>query len=425
MQLISFDTKEDIDQFISVFTPETILDAWVGYTDEAQSAPLLKVENDNTNIFDANPTEEHLSYCEYVVTTNVLQPEVVNMELHYKKENALLVSKLKLVEAENENQKNQLKVCHNSSSHSSQDRYNEYENRINELEKQVNKLTDALQSINGIKTPAMYCDYDNINNVYSCSTEGLEILMENVEIAVTGDHHVDKTNEDVIELNISDSKTKFLSNSLFHYFERLRKIQIVKSQLQSLSNGVFSGAEYLRKVFIQGNNIKSIDSNTFKGADNLNVLNLDNNQIEFVAKQAFDGLEYLTTLILVNNKLKKIPTNTMNTLYNLMYLKLSANQFDKLDGSLLKNNTLLREVWFDRNIISNIGSELLTYSDRYQRVVFSDNICIDNDSEHTGFDTVQKEIIKKCSGIDPKKGSNAKEWAKCPPKNDKIDLGFY
>ncbi|CAO1361314.1 unnamed protein product [Diamesa tonsa] len=232
------------------------------------------------------------------------------------------------------------------------------------------------------------------------------------------DHHVDKGKDDVFELNISDSKTKFLSNSLFHYFERLRKIKIVKSQLQSLSNGVFSGAEYLRKVFIQGNNIKSITSNTFKGADNLNILNLDNNQIEFVAREAFDGLEYLTTLILINNKLKKIPTNTLNTLYNLMYFKVSANEFDKLDGSLLKNNTLLREVWFDRNSISNIGSDLLTYSDKYQRVVFSDNICIDNDSEHTCFDTVQKEILVKCSGINTKKGSNAKAWAKCPSRKD-------
>ncbi|CAO1420784.1 unnamed protein product [Diamesa tonsa] len=272
MQLTSFNTKEERDQFLSFVSSTNKIDAWTGYTDEVRNTlerknqiifdcPLLKIANNNDKIVNTPRTENHFYICESVDTTNVLEDKkselvdlkslYANMEMDYKKQTALLISKLKLVVDENENLKNQLKASHHSSSVSSQDRFNKYENRINELEKQVNKLTDALHSLIGNNKSAMFCDYDNINNVYSCSTEGLEILKENVEIAVTGDHHVDKANEDVIELNISNSKTKFLSNSLFHYFERLRKIQIVKSQLQSLSNGVFSGAEYLRKVFIQ------------------------------------------------------------------------------------------------------------------------------------------------------------------------------
>ncbi|CAO1442167.1 unnamed protein product [Diamesa hyperborea] len=422
MELATFDIFNEAEHLLVNYRNHSTKESnvWIGYSDENHEGVWTseggKLLDKNITFHGGEPTNgkghDYVENCLEIWFSNneyKFNDNQCNRDYHFICEHKAEISYVDELKANLENQTNE---------------YSMMKSKMNaEMEKLKKENVNFQTELQTLRNSCMKPTKDNCNEKFyqqTRSTEGLEILKENVEIAVTGNHHDDKANEDVIELNISNSKTKFLSNSLFHYFERLRKIQIVKSQLQSLSNGVFSGAEYLRKVFIQGNNIKSINANTFKGADNLNVLNLDNNQIEFVAQEAFDGLEYLTTLILINNKLKEIPANTLNTLYNLMYLELSANEFDKLDGSLLKNNTLLREVWFDRNNIYNIGSELLTYSDKYQRVVFSDN-----DSEHTCFDTVQHDIIENCSGLDSKDGFNAKEWAKCPPKNDIFDLGIY
>lgn len=277
-------------------------------------------------------------------------------------------------------------------------------------------IVDLKNENDQLTSNLMNCKYNYINQVYSCSIEGLEISKENIEILISGAHQLGKKDDDVFELNISKSNTKYLTKSLFYKFEKLRNIKIIESKLQSLSKGVFSGAEYLRKIIIGGNNITKITSETFEGAENLNVLNLENNQIEFIEPNAFKGLEFLTFLNLNYNKLKEIPATDLKNMVNLMYLKVSANLFDKLDGDLLNKNTLLREVWFEDNKIYKIGSNLLKYSTQLQRAVFSDNICIDNDSEHTCIINVQNDIVKNCKNQDQDKVMNVNVWPKCPTK---------
>ncbi|CAO1442195.1 unnamed protein product [Diamesa hyperborea] len=288
MQLISFDTKEDIDQFISVFTPETILDAWVGYTDEAQSAPLLKVENDNTNIFDANPTEEHLSYCEYVVTTNVLQPEVVNMELHYKKENALLISKLKLVEDENKNQKNQLKVCDNLTTEKySEEMAQQKQNfRVFNGAGHLRKLNIQGNNIRAIwyyvfeGAGALNVLKMENNNIESLSTEAFQGL-NNLET-----------------LSLRSNKIKELPVSIFVDLNKIRYLVFSSNQLQELDAKLFENNKEIRELWFDKNNLTKVDSEIFSYSpyikravftDN-NCINIDSDDVcQEMFKSQIDG----------------------------------------------------------------------------------------------------------------------------------------
>lgn len=417
MQLASFKTKEDQDQFLLYSSPDNKIEAWVGLTDNEQGSfnrnanrPLLRIDNSSHNISDVSQTQKYGYLCESVVESDVLKEKNNELaKLRKMNANTIETLTLKIYDLENTNDlliTEQQKVSNLTK-----------ENLDQKLKIDQHKKTiDGLREKNEKPSITMICDYDNINNVYSCNTDKFEINKENVVIEITGEHLAGKENEDVFELNISNSTTPFLTNSIFHHFEKLRNIKIVKSNLLSLSKGVFTGAEYLKKIFIQGNNIKSIKPNTFEGADNLNVLNLDNNQIEFVTPDAFNGLTYLQILNLSNNKIKEIPARVLNNLHYLMYLKATANKLQRLDGALLNNNTILREVWFDQNGIFNIGANLLTYSKEFQRVVFSNNVCIDNDSENTCLDTVQNDIVQLCGTYTPKDGLNNSVWAKCTQK---------
>ncbi|CAO1430569.1 unnamed protein product [Diamesa serratosioi] len=385
MQLASLSTKEDKDRFLKINDLEkTELDAWIGHSEVVQkslerknkiqpNSPILRIDKKSYKFENEPRTEKHLYICESVNIVNITGAQI-----------AFLEETIRNITIEN-----------------------------GDLKENNTALEDQVTSLTTNKT-LMVCTYSYINKVYSCSIEGFKIEKENEDIKITGAHKIGKRDTDVIELNVSKSKTKLLTNEFFHTFDKLRNIQIIKSELGSLSDGVFGGAVYLRKVFIEGNNIKSISENAFKGADNLNVLNLDNNQIEFVATGAFKELPYLTILNLNNNKLKKIPTSVLKGLVHLMYLKASGNKFEKLDGDLLKSNKMLREAWFDNNKISNIGSDLLNYSDQLQRGVFSGNICIDNDSENTCLEAVKNDIFEKCVNYDPKNGVNPHIWARCP-----------
>lgn len=421
MQLASFNTKEEKDQFLLFSSLDNNVDAWVGLLDNEQGAlnrnanrPLLEIYNRSLKISDVHKTAKKGFLCEAVVESGVLNDK--NNELNKlniqvdtltlkildleKERSSSDITNETIIELTNENVKQKMKIDQNN--------------------KKIKELNEKISKYEKKTSVTLICDFNNINLVYSCSTEKFVINKENVEVEVSGEHLANKANEDVFELNISNSNTPFLTNNIFINFEKLRNIKIVKSQLQSLSNGVFTGADYLKKVFIEGNNIKSIKPNTFVGADYLNVLNLDNNQIESVTPGAFNGLKYLQILILSNNKLKEIPATLLDNMEELMYLKATANDFQRLDGALLNNNTKLREVWFDQNRIFNIGAKLLTYSNELERVVFSDNVCIDNDSENTCLDTVQNDIVQKCGTYTQQKGLNNTIWARCKLKSETV-----
>ena len=135
----------------------------------------------------------------------------------------------------------------------------------------------------------------------------------------------------------------------------------------------------------------------FEGAENITKIELESNQIEKVFVNTFKGLSEMKYLSLKNNFLTEILLGTFNELLNLKTLILSSNKLKSLDGKLLQFNSNLEHLFVKRNELNKIGEDILNYSLVVKIADFSDNKCIDENSEDTAIESVVDSINTHCN----------------------------
>ena len=115
------------------------------------------------------------------------------------------------------------------------------------------------------------------------------------------------------------------------------------------------------------------------------------------------GLLKIKILSLKDNFLTEILLGTFNELPNLKTLILSSNKLKSLDGKLLQFNSNLEHLFVKRNELNKIGEDILNYSLVVKIADFSDNKCIDGNSEDTGMESIVDRINTHCN-VDGKCG---------------------
>ena len=124
---------------------------------------------------------------------------------------------------------------------------------------------------------------------------------------------------------------------------------------------------------------------------------MDSNQIQKVFINAFHGLTKLEKLSLRNNLIQELQVGIFNELINLKTLLLSSNKLKSLDGKLLQFNVKLMTFAVDRNELIEIGENILYYCPILRKANFSENKCINEDSETLDLDNVIHQIISLCN----------------------------
>ena len=263
--------------------------------------------------------------------------------------------------------------------------------------KRDKEISETEIELNNKRNFNLTCKF-SIIKFYICNANDLRINYANSEIyQVFGQHFDFKTNSDVTQLIIKNSKILNLPNNIFKTFHNLQTVQFQKINLKYLSRGDFVGGSKLIILIVNENSIKSLDDNIFEGAEQLELLFMESNKIEKLSSNTFENLRTLKKLSLRNNLIKELHVELFKNLVNLEILIVSSNQLKFLDGKLLQFNNKLTELSFDNNYLEEIGEDILKYSTGLKKVNFYGNKCLNrNFLIQFNVDYLVSVITKNC-----------------------------
>lgn len=160
---------------------------------------------------------------------------------------------------------------------------------------------------------------------YACVINHAKMISEEETITTNLERNLNPSEEVTsMEYNM-DNELKFIPNSIFETFPRMKLLFIADAKLDNLKSVYFKNAKYLKFLRISHNNIKELDDNLFVEAPNLVNINLEQNQIEIIHRFAFSGLPKVYGIYLASNKIKFLPFNTFDGLPSLQVLNLQFN----------------------------------------------------------------------------------------------------
>ena len=243
--------------------------------------------------------------------------------------------------------------------------------------KQIENLSRKLfVLIDNFKKVPFYCDFHLNTLEYTCNARHLYVKNKNTTIGeIRGHHYRAHSDINVTTIHIHKQDTKYLPSGIIKKFIHLRTLKVTKSNL----------------VFI--------DSDTFTGMGNVNELILKENSIEIIPDYVFDELHSLEIMDLSDNLIQYLPPKTFYKLFQLEVLKLNYNHIQYLPSNLFSGNLILRNVYFENNNISSIGSTLLqSLTESLFIADFRNNTCIDAKYPENTMDRVLIEILK-CSEL--------------------------
>ena len=257
------------------------------------------------------------------------------------------------------------------------DRVKDLESNLSMANKQIENLSKKIFVLieNSKKIP-FYCDFHLNTSEYTCIARHLYVTKKNTTIdEIRGHHH--KAHSDTNVTNI----------------------YIHKQDLKYLPNGIIKKFIHLTTLTVTNSNLVFIDNDTFTGMENVNELILNENSIGMIPDYVFDELHSLKTLDLSGNSIMYLPPKIFYKLTQLEVLKLNNNHIQYLPLNLLSGNLILRNVHFENNNISSIGSTILQYLTKTLIVAdFRNNTCIDVKYPETSMNSLLIEILR-CSEL--------------------------
>ncbi|CAO1332170.1 unnamed protein product [Diamesa serratosioi] len=224
---------------------------------------------------------------------------------------------------------------------------------------------------------ALNCAFYEMGFSYMCEVKNITITNKRTFInVVNGEHDYQRTDLNVIDLDVTNENTKYLPLNIFQIFVNLQVLTVSNSSLEF------------------------IDNNSFYDADNLKQLYLDHNNIVAIPHDTFYGLFKLRYLSLSYNKIVTLSSEHLVDLTSLFFFNISNNKFQKLDNNLLKHNKQLDWIFIDYGVLQLIKKTTRGYNEQLSWAIFEDNFCIDYKKLTTELDlTIDKIGAYKCEDL--------------------------
>jgi Leucine-rich repeat (LRR) protein len=215
----------------------------------------------------------------------------------------------------------------------------------------------------------------SIFNEYACRLEAIEVLDPTANVIIAGNHLPNRTNDDVLVVQIRASNTPFMIQQLFTAFPNIYELDIHQSNLQSIN---VPRSVQLIWLVLYRNNISRIEGGTFDGQNSLNYLELEGNGITELDENAFVGLQRLSALILIDNLIEVVLPRTFHPLRDLTYLEFERNRLTSI-RDIFVTNTNLYSIYLNQNQINDISPEFAASLRTNLRFLNLDrNLCVDN-----------------------------------------------
>lgn len=197
------------------------------------------------------------------------------------------------------------------------------------------------------------CVFYEMGFSYMCEVKNLLVTNERTFInLVDGEHTEQRTEDNVVDLDVTNSTTKYLPLNIFEVFENLRVLTVTNSSLEFIDKNTFYEGDHLKQLYLDHNNIVSFPIDTFYGLTELRYLSLSYNKI--------------TTLT----------SEHLVDLRSLFFFNMSNNKFNKLDNNLLKHNKQLDWIYVDYGVLQLITKKPWGYIEDLSWAIFEDNFCI-------------------------------------------------
>lgn len=212
-------------------------------------------------------------------------------------------------------------------------------------------------SITTAQDVTLECDFMNYFGDYTCRLNDIEVVNEAANVVFTGTHLEGRTNADVELVQIRNSRTPFMIQSMFSTFPNMEEFECNDCGLESIN---MPEPTRIRILAIPNNNIQRIEDNTFVNQPQLLQIRLTNSNVHELGEDAFVGLSNLTTLGMINNRIREIQPRTFNPLTSVTYIDLERNNLTRVDD-IYSMNLNLESIYLEFNQIEAISPNFVRH----------------------------------------------------------------
>lgn len=210
---------------------------------------------------------------------------------------------------------------------------------------------------------------------YGCRLTGIEVIFPNLNIVFTGNHTGGRNNVNVTYVEILDSMTPYIIQSIFTTFVNIERLEILRSGISRLE---FPETNQLREFVASDGLLGVLRNGTFAGQSNLEVIRLTNCNVTQIEDDAFLGLTRLNRVSLIRNRLTTVPPLAFYRTPAIRVIDFERNNLTRVESAPFRNNTQLTQLFLEYNQITQIeGDFTRAFRDTLTYVNLSGNVCID------------------------------------------------
>lgn len=225
--------------------------------------------------------------------------------------------------------------------------------------------------------------FNDKNHGFGCELKNVEPKDEELEISVMS-KDVNKTEKDVVWVQIRDSQLANLPKGVFEKFENMQKIMVIASKgFQNLSVSYFD--KKIKLILMKNTDLEIIGENAFTGLEDLTTLSLNYNNIKKIHKLAFRDLVKVEKIEMVYNQIDWLDDETFSRAVNLKLVLLYNNKIKVVNSQLLGHNPKLESLQLQNNVISQVERGFQTLLKLLTRIDFSNNVCISENIQITRY----------------------------------------
>ena len=222
---------------------------------------------------------------------------------------------------------------------------------------------------------------------------------------IIGNHKSNRTNDDVVNIKITNSKIPFIIKELFVAFPNALAFEMNDAGLEKINPDDFKNAGNVELVYLTNNHIDSIPAHGFTGLKNMNEMLLLSSHVSRIHEDAFVGCYSMVTLWLFSNPIKVLQPNLFYPMTKLVALHVIQSEIERLDGRLFRNNLELQSITFQDSNISSIESNIFNNLDKVNLINLFRNPCVDRIfimNEVINIDVVKAGLSQCFDNFEPK-----------------------
>lgn len=217
--------------------------------------------------------------------------------------------------------------------------------------------------------------FDDKNHGYGCELKNVVPQGENLEIDVMAKDDTNKTEVDIVWVQIRDSQFENLPKGVFEKFTNMEKMMIISSRgFKNLDTPYFD--KKIKLVLMKNTDLEVVGETSFDGLVNLKILSLNYNQLKKVHKRAFRDLVSLEKIEMVYNQLEFLDDELFANNVNLKLVLLYNNQLRVISSQLFSRNANIESLQVQNNVISQIEKGFHLNLKALTRIDFSSNLCL-------------------------------------------------